>query len=158
MKMQAILLLPVILLVSLTTAAQTTQHTYTYDDNGNRTARNTVYLTPKVANPNQSTTLAGGLTQEQIAAGATLAVGQEVILNAYPNPATEQVTISLSTQAEAIAVVEARLYSANCSAQAIMQNPGSNFTVHLEGLPAGNYTLWLKLSNGTIERVRVVKL
>ncbi len=138
--------------------AQTTQHAYTYDDNGNRITRNTSTVYLKAANPQTTTTLPNGLTPEQIAAGATVSTNS-VQLSAYPNPATQHITVSVASQQEQpVTVTEARLYATNGSVQATLQNPGSTFSVPLEGLAAGNYILWLKLSNGSIERVQVVKL
>jgi YD repeat-containing protein len=144
--------------------AQTTiphnQYDYTYDANGNRIERDMqeVLLVPyqKTTSPNAVTTLPNGLTPEQVAAGATLsAAGMQ--LSAYPNPANEQVTVALSSTTETT-IIEARLYGTNGSIHTTLQNPGANFNVPLEGLAAGKYILWLKLSNGEIERVRVVKL
>ena len=133
-------------------------HNYTYDANGNRIERDMmlVMLAPKVTNTLEATTLPNGLTPEQPVAGATLQAAG-LTLNAYPNPATQQVTVALSSTAET-AVIEARLYGTNGSIHTTLQNPGINFSVSLEGLAAGKYILWLTLSTGKIERIRVVKL
>ena len=149
-------------LLAITTQAQTTtphnQYNYTYDANGNRIERDMmlVMLAPKVANPQQVTNLHNVLTPAQVEAGATLEA-DGFTLTAYPNPATQQVTVALSSTAET-AVIEARLYGTNGSLHTTLQNPGTNFSVPLEGLAAGKYILWLKMSTGKIERIRVVKL
>jgi YD repeat-containing protein len=149
-------------LIAGTTQAQTTtphkQYNYSYDANGNRIERDmqVVMLAPKTTDPTAITTLPDGVTQEEVAAGATLAA-EGLTLNAYPNPATQQVTVNLNGTAETT-VTEARLYSSTGSVHTSLQEPGNNFSVSLEGLAAGNYILWLKLSNGEIQRVRVVKL
>jgi hypothetical protein len=115
-----------------------------------------VMLAPKTTDPTAITTLPDGVTQEEGAAGATLAA-EGLTLNAYPNPATQQVTVNLNSTAETT-VTEARLYNSTGSVHTSLQEPGVNFSVPLEGLAAGNYILWLKLSSGEIQRVRVVKL
>jgi hypothetical protein len=152
----------VFVLLAPTTQAQTTtphkQYNYSYDANGNRIERDmqVVMLAPKTTDPNAITTLPNGLTPEQVAAGATLAA-EGLTLNAYPNPATQRVTVNLNSTAETT-VTEARLYSSTGSVHANLQAPGATFSVPLEGLAAGTYILWLKLSTGEIKRVQVVKV
>jgi hypothetical protein len=157
------ILFSLVLIGAYEMSAQTVSHNqynYSYDANGNRIKRNMeeVLLVPhqKTTNPNAVTTLPNGLTPEQVAAGATVEA-EGLTLNAYPNPATQQVTVTLNSTAETT-VTEARLYNSTGSVHANLQAPGVNFSVPLEGLAAGTYILWLKLSSGEIERVRVVKL
>lgn len=161
MKKHILTLTIVVTLLAPTTQAQTTPHkqyNYSYDANGNRIERDmqVVMLAPKTTAPTAVTTLPNGVTPEQVAAGATLAA-EGLTLNAYPNPATQQVTVSVNSTTETT-VTEARLYNSTGSVHTTLQNPGANFTVPLEGLAAGKYILWLKLSSGEIERVRVVKM
>jgi hypothetical protein len=134
------------------------QYNYSYDANGNRIERDmqVVMLVPKVANPNQPADLSGGLSPVEMEKGATVETG-DLTLKAYPNPATQQVTVTLNSTAETT-VTEVRLYNSTGSVHANLQAPGVNFSVPLEGLAAGTYILWLKLSSGEIERVRVVKM
>lgn len=144
------------LFFSIELSAQTTHHQYAYDANGNRVVRQTVVLTPKVAGPNQFTDLPNGLTPEQAEQGITLAA-EGLTLNAFPNPATEAVQVTVEATAT-VTVAEARLYTGNGAVATTLSQPGNTFAVPLEGLAAGNYILWLKLSNGEIKRVQVVKM
>ena len=144
------------LFFSIELSAQTTHHQYTYDANGNRVVRQTVLLSPKVAGPNQITDLPSGLTPEQAEQGITLAA-EGLTLNAFPNPATEAIQVTVEATAE-VTVTEARLYTNNGSIATTLKQPGNTFSVPLEGLASGNYILWLKLSNGEIKRVQVVKM
>ena len=154
MKKAAFFLLALGFLSTIGLKAQTTEHNYTYDANGNRILRHSVTL--KVANPNTPTTLPNGLTEQQVLAGTTLQE-EGFALKAYPNPAQEAVHVDLAN-ATAVTVAEARLYTGSGAVATTLSQPGNTFAVPLEGLAAGNYILWLKLSNGEIKRVQVVKM
>lgn len=137
-------------------ATAQTQHTYDYDANGNRIARNTIYLTPFAGGNSQTTILPNNLSPTQIEAGTQIDVSEDVALAVYPNPTTQHITVSL--QQTEVLVREARLYSNNGSVKHTLKNPESEFSISLDGMAAGNYILWLQLTDGSIKRVTVVKL
>jgi len=128
--------------------AQTTQHHYDYDANGNRIARNTVLL--PLAPPAGGGQGASQKTEEPLA----MPLAEDITLLAYPNPTAQHVEIAATG---AVAIQEARLYNAQGKVLQQMQNIALPLQIEMGHLPAGNYIIWLQLLDGKIERLQVVR-
>ena len=141
--------------MSLLGSAQSKQYTYTYDDNGNRIARNVVYLST-TNGANGSTAATAGVYEEngsQLPSNV-IAVSGELTIDLFPNPTAHAVNIEYGK--ESVTTEEVRILNGDGKVVYQVNGVKGNFTLPFHNLPAGRYFIWLKV-NGKIERFPVIK-
>ena len=156
--MKSFFLFPVILFQAILLCAQT-EVTFTYDDSGNRTNRNIIYLPPE-STPNDSTLKTGeahGLPQspEQTASTVITETIDAATVNIYPNPTGGKFTVEV-TATDGTSYGRLQLLSLAGEEILDIKSPPLRLEADLTGHPPGAYILSVAI-NGKTRTWKVIK-
>ncbi|MCH8478268.1 MAG: T9SS type A sorting domain-containing protein [Wenzhouxiangella sp.] len=136
--------------------AQTREIIYTYDENGNRDRRSTVYLrtAQNPDDPTENIQSKDAFDEED----GVLAMIDNARFTVYPNPTTSIIRAEWQMEdGDFVPIKEVRLMGLNGKIIRELSNPSLPLDVDMQNLPNGTYILWIMPEKGDIQRVKVVK-